>query len=711
MELPQIIDLLDETIYLSDLDTYEMLYINKAGLESIGSRITLPYKGQPCYRVLQGQESPCSFCTNHLLTEDRFYVWENTNALLGKHFLLKDKLICVSGRRVRMEVAIDITEKEQVSESVREKLESELALVSCLRYISPPNSFEEGVRMVLGELGAFHRADRAYIIEFDHEENLAVNTYEWCTEGVKSQKENLQSVSLEDLRMIIDLLEKDRLFSLDNVESLRNIGPAAYRLLHMQGIRSLLTFPLCVKDEVVGLLGVDNPRRRQDSDLMESLSFFLVSDLKKRRVEEELFHTRQYDSLTELKNYDSYIESLDYLRVNPPASLGVVTADINALKQINQRYGPAYGDTYIGRVARLLEQAFPGGSVFRVGGDEFEVLWNNVPHAEFMESMGLFEHLIGNENDFTVSVGSTWADQNVDVDMMINYADRVLSLRKQDYYQTNQEELPNKNTLLQETLQASLKAGQFLPYLQPKADTETGEITGAEMLVRRLDPERGIVPPAEFIICLENEGLIKHLDFYMIEQTCSLLAGWVARGARPIRISVNVSRVTLMEPGFLQRLLEIRCKYAFPQQCLELEVTERVGKIERETLLETVASLRREGFSISLDDFGAEYSNLSLLTMLEVDVVKLDKSLIDGVAENKKSAALAECIVNLCHKFGMKCIAEGVETQTQRAVMRRFGCDDIQGYLLSKPIPIQEFEKKYENQLFDKARALREEML
>lgn len=701
MELPQLIDLLDETIYLCDPETYEMLYINKAGMESIGSHIEMPYLGKPCYEVLQGFDEPCQFCTNRMLTEDRFYVWENTNKLLGKHYMLKDKLVRLpDGRMVRMEMAIDITEKQNLGDSIRKKLEMETALVSCLRYLSPPNDFNDAIRLVLGELGAFHQADRAYIIEFNYELKFASNTYEWCAEGVKPQLRDLQRINLALLGPALEFLREKRVLYLPEIEAAREAAPQLYEMLKLQEIESVILVPLCIKDQIVGMLGVDNPRRRREPELMESLAFFVVSDLKKRLVEEELFHTRQYDTLTELKNYESFMECMEALRAQPPAALGVVTANINALKQINHRYGPAFGDTYIGRVARLLEEAFPQAKVFRVGGDEFQVIWENVSHGDFQEAVSLLEYLLKKEQDFTVSIGSTWAGQHVDADTMINYADQLLTLRKQDFYRSNASMASQANSLMQEDLITALREGWFLAYLQPKADTDTGKISGAEMLVRRRDPEKGIIPPSEFIVQLEREGLIKYLDFHMIEKTCALLANWAARGARLIPVSVNVSRVTLMEPDFIDRLLEIQGRYHFPRRYLELEATERIGKIERQTLLTTASGLRREGFTISLDDFGAEYSSLSLLTALDMDVVKLDKSLIDGIAQSEKSAALAECIVNICHRFGMRCIAEGVETELQREVLQRIACDDIQGYLLSRPIPVEEFEKKYGLQLF-----------
>lgn len=701
MELPQLIDLLDETIYLCDPETYEMLYINKAGMQSIGSYIETPYTGKPCYKVLRGLDAPCPFCTNRMLTEDRFYVWESTNKRLGKHYILKDRLVRLpDGRMARMEMAIDITEKQNLGESIRRKLEMETALVACLRYLSPPNDFNDAIRLVLGELGAFHQADRAYIIEFNYEMNLASNTYEWCAEGVEPQLCRLQRLNLEFVRPALDFLREKRVIYLPEIEACQDSAPQLYTILKVQDIQSLMLVPLCIKDKIVGMLGVDNPRRRRQPELMESLSFFVVSDLKKRLVEKELFHTRQYDALTELKNYDSYMECLETLRAQPPAALGVVTADINALKQINHRYGPAFGDTYIARVARLLEEAFPQAKLFRIGGDEFAVIWENASHEDFQEAVSLLEYLLGKEQDFTVSLGSTWAGQHIDADTMVNYADQLMTLHKQDFYRNNASMARQSNSLMQENLVTALREGQFVAYLQPKADTASGKISGAEILVRRRDPERGIIPPSEFIVQLEQEGLIKYLDFHMIEKTCALLANWTARGARLIPVSVNVSRVTLMEPDFIDRLLEIQGRYRFSRQYLELEATERIGKIERQTLVTTAAGLRREGFTITLDDFGAEYSSLSLLTALDMDVVKLDKSLIDEIDQSDKSAALAECIVNICHRFGMKCIAEGVETETQWAVLRRISCDDIQGYLLSRPIPVAEFEKKYGTQLF-----------
>lgn len=192
-----LVEQLDALIYLVDLQTYEVLYINEMGKKLFGPGQVV---GQPCYRVLQGRDAPCPFCTTARLTKDAFHVWEYTNPLTGRHYLLKDKLAEWRGKTVRLEVAMDITEKENVSRGVRNKLEMQRALVDCVRTFYAASNFNEAIVTILRIVGQIHQADRAYIFEYagnDQGRTICKNTHEWCAEGVEPQIDKLQSVTID----------------------------------------------------------------------------------------------------------------------------------------------------------------------------------------------------------------------------------------------------------------------------------------------------------------------------------------------------------------------------------------------------------------------------------------------------------------------------------------------------------------------------------
>ncbi len=205
MDVINLIDELDEIVYVSSLDTYELLYINEIGKKAL--RIN-DISNMKCYEAIQGRDSPCEFCTNSILKEDGYYVWENTNTLINRHFILKDKLIKWEGKLARIEIALDITEKENISKSISEKLEIKELLVGCIKHLITESSFSDAVDLVLSSIGKFHKADRAYVFEVSEDRKKIINTYEWCNEGVDEQKQLLTNLDIKELKIGFYYLSK-----------------------------------------------------------------------------------------------------------------------------------------------------------------------------------------------------------------------------------------------------------------------------------------------------------------------------------------------------------------------------------------------------------------------------------------------------------------------------------------------------------------------
>ncbi len=203
MDVINLIDELDEIVYVSSLDTYELLYINEIGKKAL--RIN-DISNMKCYEAIQGRDSPCEFCTNSILKEDGYYVWENTNTLINRHFILKDKLIKWEGKLARIEIALDITEKENISKSISEKLEIKELLVGCIKHLITESSFSDAVDLVLSSIGKFHKADRAYVFEVSEDRKKVINTYEWCNEGVDEQKQLLTNLDIKELKKLVFII-------------------------------------------------------------------------------------------------------------------------------------------------------------------------------------------------------------------------------------------------------------------------------------------------------------------------------------------------------------------------------------------------------------------------------------------------------------------------------------------------------------------------
>lgn len=290
-----------------------------------------------------------------------------------------------------------------------------------------------------------------------------------------------------------------------------------------------------------------------------------------------------------------------------------------------------------------------------------------------------------------VAFGWTWADQDIQIQGMVHHAGEALQLEKQRHGK-------GKGAWGQQAfwgLEEAFAKGHFHIYLQPKAEIASGRIRGAEALIRYRDDQHGVVGPDKFIPQLERSGLIRHIDLFVLEEVCRTLRRWREQGVEPIPISLNLSRYTLMEKGILARINGITSRYQVDRRLLKLEITESIGDVERRILEEISREIVGDGYCLSLDDFGAQYSNLSILSSLQLSELKIDKSIINDLYSNQNTRILVEHLIHICRQLGIDSVAEGVEEREQLQILEDIGCTYAQGYLYNKPIPVPDFERKY----------------
>lgn len=285
--MESIVEALDEIVYVSDPETYELYYLNPAGQRLTGIH---DYKGRKCYTALQGRDAPCNFCTNSRLDKETFHVWEGENKELRRHFILKDKLIPWQGKLARLELAVDVTEREIVSQAVQEKLDFAENVLSSAKTLVEEPDMESATRKMLASVAEFYQADRAYLFEPEPStENQWSNSCEWCRENVSSEQANLQKVPARRMQRWMDLLERNESVIIPNVEQLRESEPEEWKDLCRLGVQQLIAVPICRENQLVGFLGVDNPRHCVSDDrLIRMLSLFVVNRFKKNEAEERL---------------------------------------------------------------------------------------------------------------------------------------------------------------------------------------------------------------------------------------------------------------------------------------------------------------------------------------------------------------------------------------------------------------------------------------
>ena len=244
-------------------------------------------------------------------------------------------------------------------------------------------------------------------------------------------------------------------------------------------------------------------------------------------------------------------------------------------------------------------------------------------------------------------------------------------------------------------MQKALDEEQFVVYLQPKFDLASDTACGAEALVRWLHPEKGLISPGVFIPVFERNGFISKLDYYVWHKTCALLRRWLDKGARPSPVSVNISRISLYNPRLTEVLTGLVREYALPPALLQLEITESAYMTNPDLMKNTIASLHQAGFTILMDDFGSGYSSLNTLKEIDMDVLKVDMKFLPVGEAVGRAEIILSSIIKMANWLGMHVVVEGVESRQQRDFLEGAGCECVQGYFYSRPIPSAEYEQKY----------------
>ena len=426
---------LDEMVYVSDIDTHELVYMNRYLCKSLGYQDSSEYVGKMCYEVLQGMDSPCSFCTNCRLREGEFVSWTHKNPILQKRMLLKDSLIRMGGRNYRMELAID-ADSETSCKAPYYYARSETILNECIQQIFSSADPEESIQRLLAYMGKTFSCDRTYIFELS-DGKTATNTYEWCAENVAPQIDCLQKLPMSAIDWWLELFADNQVTVIADLEEIRSLYPESYAILKPQDIHSLAAGPIKAEEEVVGFIGVDNPSQQMMpliEPLLHVIGYFTSTLLRRRDLLSRLNNLSYHDQLTGALNRHALTELYGKL---PMDSAGVIYCDITGLKMVNDSRGHEAGDWLIRHCYELLRQGGGSCKVYRTGGDEFVLLCPNCKVSEFYNTLHNLQRIIRSD-ECHIAVGYAWSDtQPLDLEQLIAQADQVMYQDKREYYQAN----------------------------------------------------------------------------------------------------------------------------------------------------------------------------------------------------------------------------------------------------------------------------------
>ncbi len=467
---------------------------------------------------------------------------------------------------------------------------------------------------------------------------------------------------------------------------------------------------LAVKDGREIPVQVSSARMPERGD-MPARTIYVLTDITERKLaERQLADLARFDTLTGLANRSLFHQRLrDALAQarRTERMVGLLLLDLDRFKEINDTLGHPAGDALLREVAKRLSQTMrETDTVARLGGDEFAIIATNLesldgigPIADkLIEAIAPVFHLDGQEVRTSTSIGvSVCPPEEADPDIMLTHADFALYQAKAEgrgnwqFFDEKMDTRRKARKALEADLEQALAEDQFTLFYQPKVNTATGQVTGAEALIRWHHPEKGMVPPMEFIPIAESIGRIVELGEWVIKTACAQHVAWRNAGLPPIAISVNLSAVQFKNGNLAATIQKITSEHGVEPRYLELEITESTIIHNLDEVVRQLAELHSQGYKIFIDDFGTGYSSLAYLQRFPIDALKIDRSFVANMTENSDDAAITGAIVSLASSLGIDVVAEGVEDFDQLALLRRQGCREVQGYFFTPPIPADEF--------------------
>lgn len=429
--------------------------------------------------------------------------------------------------------------------------------------------------------------------------------------------------------------------------------------------------------------------------------------LDHRQSEEMVRHLAYYDPLTALPNRTRLHDRLQAAIVAAQFEdhpMALLLLDLNRFKEINDTLGHHRGDFLLQQVGqRLSEIVYEPNMVARLGGDEFAVLLPKLTEKEDVHAVAhkiieaLAKPMMIEDLPVVVDVGigiAVYPDHGANAETLLQRADVAMYTAKEigkDYaiYEDRLNRYSPRRLVLLGELRQAIEKNELLLHFQPKIDLQQRYVVGVEALARWKHPEHGFIPPNEFVIPAEKSGLIKPFTEWVLNAALRQCHAWREEGLR-INVAVNLSRRNLQDPEIPDLIATLLSTHRLEPSCLSLEITESAIMEDPTNAVEILTRLSGMGIEISIDDFGTGYSSLASLTRLPVRSLKIDKSFILGMAENKNDAVIVHSTIGLAHHLGLNVVAEGVESAALLEKLSAFGCDEAQGYFISRPAPAED---------------------
>lgn len=428
---------LNEFVYICDIQTDELIYMNDKTLKTYGLQSREQLQGKKCYEILHNSSKRCVNCINNRLTRGEFVEDKTYNPRVKKHLLTKDTISEYNGRLYRLNISIDVSEQEKYNKAVRQYEDLEATVNEAIRAAMQAHDPDNAISIVLEYLGKSLEGERTYVFE-RNENNCDDNTYEWVAKGVTPSIDMLQNVPPEVCANWYNSFEEGKPIVIEDIEEIKDVNHQQYETLKMQNIRSVVVVPLIHDRSVIGFYGIDNPPIH-DMDYVENMlkitGYFIVSQIQTRNLIRELHDMSYRDQLTKIGNRHAmrkYIKDM-----NKSRSIGVVYCDITGLKRVNDNEGHIAGDTLIKMCCSFINDFYKDYGVFRIGGDEIVALCSCIDKGEFEQREKRFKEAVA-EQKIPLAVGFSWQETSGEsIGEILHEAEIKMYADKAAYYKAS----------------------------------------------------------------------------------------------------------------------------------------------------------------------------------------------------------------------------------------------------------------------------------
>lgn len=633
------------------------------------------------------------------------------------HYLPESNLI-------RTFIIREITEQKQAELELKQRDRLLQAVAEAANYLLAEMNYDLAIEKALAALGEATNVERVYLFQnhphpVSGEMSISMQC-EWIKSGAETSHSHWQNQSYQTPG-----LERwySKLFQGETISDFTQIfSPEEQKLLMGDNIRSLLFVPLRLETQFWGCLGlVECKSERYWSKHEESSLITMAASIsgarQRQQVEEKIRYQAMHDLLTGLPNRLRFNDILNQgiqKIIQPEESIAVMFLDLDRFKIINDTLGHTVGDDLLKIVAQRIRDTIRIEDVVaRWGGDEFTIFLPRVTEIppiiqiakNILQTLEDAFYINGHELYISSSIGiALLGKDSPDAETLIQHADAALYYAKNEgrnNYQFYKESLSQKNPellKLEKNLRHAMKRKELMLYYQPRVNITTGKITGMEALLRWNHPEMGVISPAVFIPLAEKSGLIISIGEWALRQACIQNKAWQDAGYQPITIAVNLSPGQFRQPKLVEILTDILTETQLKPEFLELEITETTAIADINFTTVALQNLAEMGLLLSIDDFGTGYSSLNRLKVLPFHNLKIDQSFIRELTTDPKVAHIIQAIVTLGQSLGLRLIAEGVEHPAELEFLRSIHCDEVQGYLLYRPLSVEQATEALKNE-------------